>query len=154
MLRVTKLTDYGIVMMTCLARRGQATCNAREMAAEARLPVPVVSKILKLLAKEGLLESRRGINGGFGLARAPEEISVAQIIRALEGPIAVTECTDRVHGDCSLETGCPVSTNWHRINRAIFQALSTISLAEMAQPLARPRFNLTESIKAGPVPVL
>jgi FeS assembly SUF system regulator len=148
MLRVTKLADYGIVILTFLARQGLATCNARDIAREVRLPLPVVSKILKLLAGHGLLESHRGIKGGYGLAREPEAISVAQIIRALEGPIAVTECTDSIRGDCGLETGCPVRTNWHRINQAIHQALQTISLAEMTQPLVKPQLNLGESVKS------
>jgi len=136
MLRVTKLADYGIVILTHFASKGGASFNARDISQAARLPLPVVSKILKLLTKGGLLESRRGIKGGYGLARSPESITVAQIIRTLEGPIAVTECTDQVHGDCSLESGCPVRTNWHLINRAIYQALETITLAEMTRPLA------------------
>jgi FeS assembly SUF system regulator len=148
MLRVTKLADYGIVMLTHLAGRGGASCNARDLAQDVRLPLPVVSKILKLLAKNGLLESRRGIKGGYGLARRPETITVAEIIRALEGPIAVTECTDRVHGDCGLEIGCPVRTNWHLINHAIHEALEKITLAEMTRPLGQQLVNL-----AGPAKV-
>jgi FeS assembly SUF system regulator len=135
MLRVTKLADYGIVILTHLASQGGATANARDIASEVHLPVPVVSKILKLLARHGLLESHRGIKGGYGLARKPEAITIAQIILALEGPIAVTECNDRIRGECGLETGCPVSTNWQRINQAIYQALETITLAEMTRPL-------------------
>jgi FeS assembly SUF system regulator len=143
MLRVTKLADYGIVIMTHLSGMEGATANARDIAGEVRLPLPVVSKILKLLAKNGLLDSHRGIKGGFGLARRPSEITIAQIIRALEGPIAVTQCTDRVRGECGLETGCPVRTNWHLINDAIYQALDTITLAEMTQPLGASLLNLT-----------
>ncbi len=154
MLRVTKLADYGIVILTHLATRGRASCTARDVAREVKLPLPVVSKILKLLAGQGLLESRRGTKGGYGLARRPEEITVAQIIRALEGPIAVTECTDRIRGECGLETGCPVRTNWHLINRAIYQALETITLAEMTQPLVEPLVNLSNSFKPGPFQVL
>jgi FeS assembly SUF system regulator len=142
MLRVTKLADYGIVMMTHLATTPKSSCNARDLAQDANLPQPVVSKILKLLSKNGLLESRRGIKGGYALARKPEEISVAEIIRALEGPIAVTECTDMIHGDCGLQLGCPVSANWHLINRAIYQALEKITLAEMTRPLQRRLVNI------------
>ena len=149
MLRVTKLADYGIIILTYLASHGGRTFNARDIAAGARLPLPVVSKILKLLARNGLLASRRGIKGGFGLARKPETISVAQIIRALEGPIAVTECTDRINGDCGLETGCPVRTNWHLINQAIHQALEKITLAEMTQPLGQQLISLTDTAKSG-----
>ena len=154
MLRVTKLADYGIVILTHLAGQGRATYNARDIANEVRLPLPVVSKILKLLARSGLLVSQRGIKGGFSLARKPEGITVAQIIRALEGPIAVTECTDRIRGDCGIETGCPVRTNWHLINQAIHQALETITLAQMTQPLERQLVNLTAGAKAEPFQVL
>jgi FeS assembly SUF system regulator len=153
MLRVTKLADYGIVILTHLARRGSTSSNARDIAREVRLPLPVVSKILKTLAQQGILESRRGIKGGYGLSRRPEEISVGEIIRALEGPIAVTECNDRAGGGCNLETGCAVRTNWHLINRALHQALETITLAEMTQPLRRPLVNLVETIRSGQVTV-
>ncbi len=135
MLRVTKLADYGIVILTYFAARVETTHNARDIAGVVRLPLPVVSKILKALARDGLLVSHRGTKGGYGLARRPEEITVADIIRSLEGPIAVTECTDSVNGDCELEVRCPVRTNWHRINQAIYQALERITLAEMTQPL-------------------
>lgn len=154
MLRVTKLADYGIVIMTLLASQGGASSNARDLAASARLPQPVVSKILKMLARNGLLESHRGIKGGYGLARRPEEITVAQIIRALEGPIAVTECTDRIHGDCGLETGCPVRTNWHLINQAIYQSLEKISLAQMTQPLRQQLVNLADPNQMGQFQIL
>ena len=117
MLRVTKLADYGIVMLTHFATQ-TGTHNARDIAPVVRLPLPVVSKVLKLLAKHGLLESQRGIKGGFRLARSAETITVAQIIRALEGPIAVTECTDRIRGECGLAGGLSgASTNWHLINQ-------------------------------------
>ena len=136
MLRVTKLADYGIVLLSHIAcNHGSETNNARDLAGEVRLPLPVVSKILKQLAREGLLASHRGTKGGYSLARSPQAITVAEIIRTLEGPIAVTECTDRVHGDCELELRCPTRTNWHRINQAIREALQKITLAEMIQPV-------------------
>ncbi len=138
MLRVTKLADYGIVMLTYFATNSGSTFNAGEVAKVVRLPLPVVSKVLKMLARHGLLASQRGIKGGYGLAKSPQDITVAEIIRALEGPIAVTECTDSLHGDCDLEIGCPVRTNWHLINRAIQDALEKITLAEMTQPLPQP----------------
>jgi len=152
MLRVTKLADYGIIILTHMVRRGSGTSNARDVAKQVRLPQPVVSKILKLLARDGLLESRRGINGGYGLALQPGEITIARIIRALEGPIAVTECTDVLHGDCGLETGCPVRSNWHMINRAIHQALDTITLADMNRPLRKPQLRFAGLIHGSPSP--
>lgn len=131
MIRITKQTDYGIVLLTHLAAEPERQYNAPELAAEARLPLPMVSKILKLLAREGLLVSHRGVKGGYSLARRPEAISMAQIIAALEGPIALTECIS-VEGDCSHEPLCPVRSNWRRINQAVRTALEGIALSEMA----------------------
>jgi FeS assembly SUF system regulator len=142
MLRVTKLADYGIVIMTNFAAQGDRAYNARDIAGVARLPLPVVSKILKSLAKAGLLDSQRGTKGGYRLVHPPQNVTIAAIIRALEGPIAITECTDQVHGDCELEIRCPVRTNWHLINQAIFEALERITLAEMTQALPQPLVNL------------
>jgi FeS assembly SUF system regulator len=141
MLRVTKLADYGIVILTYLAARRENTYNARDIANLVNLPLPVVSKVLKLLGKSGLVKSQRGIKGGYGLAHPPEKITIAAIIRAVEGPIAVTECS--TNRDCDLQTGCPVRTNWHLINQAIQSALEKISLAEMTRPMAQPLVSLT-----------
>lgn len=133
MIRITKQTDYGIVLLTHLAANPERHYNAPELSAEARLPLPMVSKILKLLAKEGLLESQRGVKGGYTLTRPAEEISMAEIVSALEGPIAITECVS-VESDCSHAALCPVSGNWRRINEAVRTALEGISLAELAHP--------------------
>jgi FeS assembly SUF system regulator len=136
MIRMTKLTDYGIVLLTHFARCvDRPTRNAPELAAAAHLPLPTVSKILKVLAREGLLVPHRGAKGGFSLARPPETITVAEIIGALEGPVALTECTTHRGTDrCGIESLCPVSANWRRINRAVLDALNGITLAEMASP--------------------
>ncbi len=138
MIRISRLTDYGIVLLTHMAAEPDRVHNATEVAGEAHLPLPTVSKLLRLLTKEGLLESHRGVKGGYGLARAPEQISVGAIIRALEGPIAITTCTTDSPGDCEHESLCPVRGHWHLINLAIRQALDSITLADMA---ARPRPN-------------
>ena len=136
MLRMTRLTDYGIVLLTHFARHPQRlTRNAPELAAAAHLPQPTVSKILKILAREGLLVPHRGAKGGFSLARPAEDITVADVITALEGPIALTECSTHGTDRCGIESLCPVTTNWRRINRAVLDALRGISLAEMAAPL-------------------
>jgi FeS assembly SUF system regulator len=135
MFRLTKLTDYGIVLLTHFAAHPEREPqNARELAAETRLPLPTVGKLLKTLAHEGLLQSHRGVHGGYTLARRPEEISVAEVIAALDGPIAVTECNTTRPGLCDHEPCCPVRTNWQVVNRALRQALEGISLAEMAHP--------------------
>lgn len=135
MIRITKQTDYGIVLLTHLSANSERQFNAPDLAAEARLPLPMVSKILKLLARDGLLTSHRGVKGGYSLARAPQLISMAEIIAALEGPIAITECIDE-NGDCAHEARCQVRGNWQRINEAVLAALKGITLAEMALPLS------------------
>jgi len=135
MIRISRLTDYGIVLMARLAERADGTpCNAREIAESAKLPLPVVSKILKSLAREGLLVSHRGAKGGYGLARNPERIPVTEIIGALEGPIGLTECS--LHpGACPQESSCHVREPWQRINHAVHEALSRVSLADLVSPL-------------------
>ena len=133
MIRITKQTDYGIVLLTHLAAQADRHLNAPELAAETQLPLPMVSKILKLLARDGLLTSHRGVKGGYSLSRPPGEISMAEIIASLEGPIAITECIS-VDSDCTHEALCPVRSNWQRINQAVRSALEGITLAEMARP--------------------
>jgi FeS assembly SUF system regulator len=135
MIRITKQTDYGIVLLTHMAVHADRQYNAPDLAAEAHLPLPMASKILKLLAREGVLISHRGVKGGYSLARPPHAVSMAEIIAALEGPIAITECIDEA-GDCAHERLCPVRSNWHRINEALLVALQGITLAEMVHPLA------------------
>ncbi len=134
MIRLSRLSDYGIVLMAHLASfEDEGPHNAREVAADAKLPLPVVSKLLKALAREGLLESHRGAKGGYTLARRPETISAAEMITALEGPIGLTECT--VHpGTCTQEASCHVREPWQRINRAVCDALTEVTLADLAQP--------------------
>lgn len=135
MIRMTKQADYGIVLMTRLASEPERLFSAPDLAEECQLPQPTVSKILKALARGELLESHRGVKGGYALARDPEEINVAEIITALEGPIAITECIDDAPGECCQEPICPVRGNWQRINVAIRMALEQIKLAEMTHTI-------------------
>ena len=134
MIRLSRLSDYGIVLMTQLAARPGVLTTAPELALTSGLPVPTVSKVLKSMAQDGLLESQRGIKGGYALLRPAAEISVADIIRSLEGPIALTECTEAEGGNCDIEPSCPTRTNWVRINDAVVGALEGITLAEMMTP--------------------
>lgn len=151
MIRIRKLTDYGIVLLTYFVGGGEPSVRtARELAAKAHLPLPTVSKILKALARSSLLISHRGIAGGYSLARAPEEISVAEIIAALEGPLALTECSASAPGLCDLEAVCPVRSNWRKINDVVRGALAQLSLADMKSPLkvhaARARITASTAI--------
>ncbi len=136
MIRLTRQADYGIVLMTHLARAaGQGTQTARDVAARTHLPLPMVSKILKALVRGGLLESQRGVNGGYGLSRCPEDVSVADIITALEGPIGMTECTGDEAEPCTIEHTCAVRGNWQLVNEVVRRALENITLDHMAAPM-------------------
>lgn len=136
MLRIGKLTDYATGLMAQLARSPERNVSAQQLALELSLPGPTVGALLKRLGRAGLVRSRRGPAGGYGLARAPEEISVAAIIVAIEGPVALTECA-LGEGHCSLEPGCSTRANWRQISRAVEIALESVSLADLATPPRR-----------------
>jgi FeS assembly SUF system regulator len=133
---MSKKADYGLVLMTQFVRSADHVTNlsARELARQTRLPLPMVSKVLKALAREGLLVSHRGPSGGYSLSRKPEHISVAEVLTAVEGPIAVTECLDDT-GGCRQQQVCPVKTNWERVNFAIKNVLDAVTLQDMIEPL-------------------
>ncbi|MBA2491492.1 MAG: SUF system Fe-S cluster assembly regulator [Gammaproteobacteria bacterium] len=147
MLRLSKITDYGTVVMTFMAMSPDAVHTAREITDQMHIGQPTVSKILKLLAHAGLLESYRGAAGGYRLTRAPAAISVADIVSALEGPIGITECSSSP-GLCHQETMCPIRPNWQMINRAVLATLERISLAEMLRPAA-PAISAASGSRSG-----
>lgn len=132
MLRISKLTDYAILMMVELAREGEVL-SAHVLAERIGVEVPTASKVLKMLAGSGLLQSFRGPSGGYRVERGAREISVAEVIAAIEGPIAMTECSVEA-GLCSQEDSCGLRGNWQRISTAVAQALQGVTLAEMSAP--------------------
>jgi FeS assembly SUF system regulator len=133
MLRVTKLTDYASVALTVLAADAQAVLSASELAERAGLEAPTVAKVLKPLAQAGLVQAFRGVNGGYRLARAPADINLVDIVEAIEGPLAMTECS--IHdGHCDIEQSCGARANWRRINDVVADALRNVSLADMLMP--------------------
>lgn len=137
MLRMSKLADYGTVVMTYIAQQPERVLNAGNIAIAVGLELPTVSKLLKLLTHAGLLVSRRGAAGGYVLARPPQQISVADIIDAIEGvPIGLTECSS-IPGLCTHEPACAVRANWQRISQSIRDILVGVSLAELALPLTQ-----------------
>lgn len=141
MLRLSREADYGIVLMTRLAVAPDGVPQpASELAGGVRLSPQMTSKILKRLTREELLVSHRGVNGGYRLAKIPADITVADIIAAIEGPIGLTRCIDHVPGACEWEETCGVRANWQLINRRVLDSLATITLAEMAGllPVAAP----------------
>lgn len=131
MIRMSKLTDYAILILAHLAR-SPGTMTAHELAARSRVPVPTVSKLAKELSKAGLVVSHRGRNGGYGLARAADQISVAEIVEALEGPIALTECAKPGRIDCEIEDTCVARATWDPVSRAIETALRGLPLSSIA----------------------
>ena len=134
MLRISKMTDYAVVLATHLAATKGAHA-ARDLAVQTQIPEPTASKVLKQLGRAGVVASQRGAKGGYTLARPAAEIGIHEVIQAIEGPIAVTECSDESTDSlCEYETNCGVRANWQRINVAVQQALSQITLADMAFP--------------------
>lgn len=130
MLRMSKLTDYGTLVLSQLAISGSQPASAGMVAGHTRIALPTVSKLLKALTRSGLVVSTRGSHGGYALARAPEEITAAEIIDALEGPVAITECS-ALNGACDLEAYCRVGRAWQRINLGIRNALEQVTLADL-----------------------
>ena len=135
MIRLTNLADYAVVLMCVLAQNRDRLMNAADLAATSGIPAPTVAKILGAVSRAGLLASQRGIGGGFQLAREPDRITVADIIEAVDGPIAITNCVEDAPGDCGIEAICSMRGHWHAINHAVKRALSEVTLAEFAAPI-------------------
>ncbi len=134
MIKLSRLTDYGVVVMSQMAQDMAAMKTAPELAAATGVPTPTVAKLLKMLVKGGLVESWRGVNGGYALTRNIDDITAADIIEALEGPVALTACVDGSDADCGVESLCPMRGGWEKVNRAIRAALEEVTLAELSQP--------------------
>jgi FeS assembly SUF system regulator len=130
MLRMSKLTDYGTLVLSQLAAQHGGIASAGQVADATHLGPATVSKVLKSLAHAGLVVSARGVQGGYALARPAEDISAAEIIDALEGPVAITECSSK-NSCCDLEEFCRVGRAWQRINWSIRKALEDVSLADL-----------------------
>ncbi|WP_174297851.1 SUF system Fe-S cluster assembly regulator [Sphingomonas bacterium] len=134
-MRLSSLADYAIVMMTAAARYGVGErLNATRLADETRVPLPTAQKLVSRLASAGLIESTRGTGGGFVLARAAAAISLADVIEAVEGPIALTTCVDTATHDCALDHHCSVKPHWAVVNEAVRGALAGVSLATLSSP--------------------
>lgn len=136
MLKLGKLTDYATVLLAAMAVDPARLHPALELGRTTGVAQPTVAKLMKLLGKGGLVSSVRGAHGGYRLAQEPSRVTVADVIRALEGPIAVTDCA--VHeGDCAIESRCAARSTFRLINLAVTQALEAVSLADMAATVAR-----------------
>jgi FeS assembly SUF system regulator len=138
MLRITKETDYGILLMAYIAAgRGGEIHTARQVADRSGLPFPTVSKILRSLAAKRILVSHRGATGGYSLEKPAAETSIAEIVRALQGPISMVQCGAEP-GVCEQESDCPTRVSWSRVSKEIERALESVPITEMAAEW-RPR---------------
>lgn len=141
MIRLTKQADYGILLMTQFARVGSSgVLSASDLSTRSGLSLPMVNKTLKLLSKAGLLVSTRGVNGGYRMSRDAGAITLEEVIAAVDGPIALTECHE--HGgihDCGISASCPTRLNWGIINEALRDSLSGITLLQMIHPMLGSR---------------
>jgi FeS assembly SUF system regulator len=128
MIRMSKLTDYAIVLLAHLSRSPD-TVTAHELARRSRVPLPTVAKLCKELSRAGLVISHRGRHGGYALARPADQISVAQVVEALEGPIALTDCASSGREHCDIEADCLARASWDPVSRAIHGALEKLPLS-------------------------
>ncbi len=132
MIRLSRLADYGVVLMTRMASRPEGIHNRVDLSLLTGLPTPTVSKVLAKLGRHGLLRSVRGAKGGYRLVQSPRNISVAEIISAIEGPIALTQCMEHTLGCCDIEPLCPSRYGWQVINDTVRRSLEGVSLAEIS----------------------
>jgi FeS assembly SUF system regulator len=140
-MRLSNLADYAVVMLAATARSGDARVNATCLAEQTGIPLPTAQKLVGRLAQAGLLVSTRGTGGGFRLARDPAAITLADIVEAVEGPIAMTACVEQGRQDCGLDHQCQVKPHWGVVNDAMRGALAGVSLATLAAtpaPLPAP----------------
>lgn len=132
-MRLSSFADYAVVILSAAARHaGCERLTATLLAEETGVPLPTTQKLMGRLAAAGLLTSARGTGGGFLLARDPAAISLAEIVEAVEGPIAMATCVDTARHDCALEGACQVRPHWSAVNDAVRGALGGVSLATLA----------------------
>lgn len=131
MIKLSKLTDYSVVILAEMARGRGGLMTASGLAAQSGLPEPTVAKVLKLLARGAVITSVRGANGGYTLEKAPEDISIAAVITALEGPVVLAACVEGAAGCCDHEKTCTIKGQWDPVNAAMQRALENVTLAQM-----------------------
>ncbi len=130
MFKVNKLTDYATVLLIEIAR-SHVVRSSQHISEQTGIPLPTVAKLMKNLNRAGLVTSQRGVGGGYALGRPSAEINLADVIQAVEGPIALTACADTSDEHCNIEAICPVQGKWNRVNSAVRAALTEVTLADM-----------------------
>ena len=139
MLKLSKLTDYAVVVLVQLEASGGVTTSP-SLAQETGIPEPTVAKVLKALSASGLVVSQRGPRGGYRLGGTLEQVPVARVIEAIDGPISLAACVDGAVGGCEAQECCPMRGRWDPVNAAIRTALTRITLAEMRPLPPAPAF--------------
>ena len=147
MLRLSKLTDYAVVVLVRLSR-GTGVQTSPGIAATTGIPEPTVAKVLKTLASGGLVASQRGAHGGYRLLRPLSAIPIADVIAAVDGPIALTACVEASGVECESQALCPMRGRWDPVNEAIQQALMAITLADMQEAAIPPVFRIPDPLPA------
>ncbi len=135
MFKVNKLTDYATVVLIEIAR-SDVVRSSQHLSDRTGIPLPTVAKLMKSLAKGGLVTSQRGAGGGYTLLRKPAHITVADVIQAVEGPIALTACADTSDEHCGIESVCPVQGKWNKVNTAVRAALGEVTLSDMVDDVS------------------
>jgi FeS assembly SUF system regulator len=149
MIRLSRLTDYAVALLSHMGKEPHRDLwAASDLAETSGLPMPTVAKILKLLAKKDLITAQRGATGGYKLSKPTKSISIADIIEAMDGPIAITDCAEgSSHSGCSIEEICPMSDGWNKVNSVVRGALQNVSLADM-NVLPLPRKHAANDARA------
>lgn len=133
MLKISKLTDYGVVVLSRLADAGAVKLSTEDLVAQTGLALPTIRKVMKALADSGLVMAQRGAHGGYRLARAPAQIRMLDVVQAFEGPVALTECASDDH-QCDITASCSLSSNWGGINQLLTQVLARVTLQDIRDP--------------------
>jgi FeS assembly SUF system regulator len=133
MIKLSRMSDYAVVVLEALSRREGEGQSASQIAASVKLPEPTVAKVLKQMAAGGLVTSQRGVNGGYTIARAPDEISVFDIVSVIEGRLSLTACVEGDHDPCALSGACAMTGRWDLVNAAVRKAFEDITLADMTR---------------------
>ena len=132
-MKLSRLTDYAVILLTKLSFGGGEPASAARLSEDLMLPQPTVSKLLKMLTKAELVTSQRGASGGYTLSRAPDTISIGDVIAGIEGPVALTACIDASEEDaCGVQSFCGMRGNWAVVNAAVNEALDQVTLSDMA----------------------
>jgi FeS assembly SUF system regulator len=148
MLKLSKLTDYAVVLLSQMAKTDSTIFTTPRLCEETGLPHPTVSKILKTLTRGGLLKAQRGAQGGYALAKDPHDISLADIVKAMDGPIHLTECAEDTSHSCQMSNSCALHGRWNKVNQVIRNALENVSLHDMALPPPPTRGRDGQSTRA------